>query len=87
MLVVISSCMDSLLGNLYTSLGVESSKLSEPMSGGSLEPNGLDLSCDKYIKIFQKIIQAKDLWANSSEEGMLDTEQTPTLKISNMPWV
>jgi len=45
------------------------------MSDISLEPNGLDLSCDKYVKVLNKLMKAKDLKVNPSQEGVFDVEQ------------
>jgi len=39
------------------SLGAESSEFGQSMSGISLEPNGLNLLCDEYIKVLNKLME------------------------------
>ena len=47
----------------------------------NLKPNGLNLSCDKYIKVLNKLMECKDLRANPSQEGVLHTKQVPDTKV------
>jgi len=42
----------------------------------TLEPNGLSLSCDEYIKTFNKFIEVKDLRENPSQEGVFNVKKT-----------
>jgi len=70
--------MDSLLRDpcQALSLGVEISKLDLSMSSISLGPNGLDSTSDQDIKVFNKLMETKDLMENPSQEGVLSVEQT-----------
>jgi len=69
------------IGNpLPTSLGIESCKLGQSSRVVSLKPNGLNLSCDEYIKTFNRLMEAKDLMENSSQEGVFDVQQVTNTK-------
>jgi len=57
-------------------LGVKSSQLSQSLSVGSLEPNGVSLSCDECIKTFNKVMEANDL---RQILGVFNAEQTTNL--------
>ena len=63
------------------STGVELSTLGQSMSVFSLEPIGLDLLHDEYIKVFNKVMEAKNLRANPTHEGVLDAEQANETKL------
>jgi len=52
------------------------SELGQSMRGISLGCNGLDLSCDEYLKILNKLMKVKDLRATPSQERVLNAEQT-----------
>jgi len=45
------------------------------MSSISLEPNEFDSTCNQGIKIFNKVIETKDLRVSPFHEGVFDAEQ------------
>jgi len=57
------------------------------MSGISLEPNEPYLPCDEYIKVLNKLMKAKNLSANLSQEEVFDQSNSSTPRYFNMPWV
>jgi len=44
------------------------------MRGTSLEPNGIDLSCDEYINWLQQDHESHGFKGKSSSRGMFDAE-------------
>jgi len=69
------------LGNPLPSkpcVGVKLSEHNQSMSGTSLEPHGLNLSREEYAKVLNKLLEAKNLRVNPSQEEVLDAEQTIT---------